>query len=169
MRGSSGTVGGLPGGRDRRHDLGPTGGAPGCTREQLPEVSLGLTLPFWLIFTAFFVCYLSNGLAPEISPDGSSYHLGNVARDLRSHGFDWNYHSIYSSLSQGIEEMLYLVAFQYRAPFCGGAGPRDVSGNSPAPDVLLRPPFWLGRGGNFRRALIHVCLPGRGYYRDLGL
>jgi len=79
-------------------------------RERLPELSLAWSVPFTVIFAAFFVCYLSNGLAPEISPDGSSYHLGNVARDLRNHGFDWNYHSIYSSLSQGME-MLYIVAF----------------------------------------------------------
>ena len=35
---------------------------------------------------------------------------GNVARYWRHQGFDWNYHSIYSSLSQGME-MLFLVAF----------------------------------------------------------
>jgi hypothetical protein len=65
---------------------------------------------FALVFAAFFLCYFSNALAPEISPDGSSYHLGNVARYWRHQGFAWDFHSIYSSLSQGME-MLFLVAF----------------------------------------------------------
>jgi hypothetical protein len=73
----------------------------------LPRVWAGL---FAIVYSAFFVCYLSNAVAPEISPDGSGYHLGNVARYLRHGGFDWDYHSIYSSLSQGME-MLFLVAF----------------------------------------------------------
>ena len=53
-----------------------------------------------------------NALAPEISPDGSGYHLGNVARMWRNHGFVWDYHSMYSYFSQGIE-MLFLVAFSF--------------------------------------------------------
>lgn len=56
------------------------------------------------------VVYLANSLAPEVSPDGSGYHLGNVTRMWQEQGFAWDYHSIYSYLSQGIE-MLYLVAF----------------------------------------------------------
>ena len=82
--------------------------SPGA--KSLPAVRLGWKLVFTTIYVAFFLCYLTNALAPEISPDGSSYHLGNVARYWRNHGFDWGYHSIYSSLSQGME-MLYLVAF----------------------------------------------------------
>jgi hypothetical protein len=65
---------------------------------------------FFLIFGAFFIYYFFNALAPEISPDGSGYHLGNVVRIWRNHGFDWNYHSLYSYFSQG-SEMLFLVAF----------------------------------------------------------
>src|SRR5204862_1204600 len=56
------------------------------------------------------IVYLANTLAPEVSPDGSGYHLGNVVRMYQAHGFVWDYHSIYSYLSQGIE-MLYLVAY----------------------------------------------------------
>ncbi|HUE03423.1 MAG TPA: hypothetical protein VMR62_27925, partial [Bryobacteraceae bacterium] len=63
-----------------------------------------------MVFAAFFACYFLNALAPEISPDGSSYHLGNVARLWRHQGLAWEFHSIYSSLSQGME-MLFLVAF----------------------------------------------------------
>ena len=51
-------------------------------------------------------------LAPEISPDGSGYHLGNVVRMWRNHGFDWGYPSMYAYLSQGTE-MLFLFAFSF--------------------------------------------------------
>jgi len=76
----------------------------------LPALPRAWAVLFTVVYVAFFACYLSNALAPEISPDGSGYHLGNVARDWRHHGFDWEYHSIYSSLGQGME-MLFLVAF----------------------------------------------------------
>jgi hypothetical protein len=83
-------------------------GAP--QRKSLPAVSRGWLVLFAVVYAAFFTCYLVNAMAPEISPDGSGYHLGNVARDWRTGGFDWRYHSIYSSLGQGIE-MLFLVAY----------------------------------------------------------
>lgn len=79
-------------------------------RKSLPAMPRFWTALFVAVFGAFFLCYLINAAAPEISPDGSGYHLGNVARDLSHHGFDWQYHSIYSSLGQGME-MLFLVAF----------------------------------------------------------
>jgi hypothetical protein len=67
---------------------------------------------FILAFAAFFLVYFFNALAPEVSPDGSSYHLGNVARYLRLHGFAWDHRTLYSALSQGME-MLFLVAFAF--------------------------------------------------------
>lgn len=79
-------------------------------RDMLPAAPRAWEAVFFTVFAAFFACYFLNALAPEISPDGSSYHLGNVARYWRHRGFDWDYHSIYSSLSQGME-MLFLVAF----------------------------------------------------------
>jgi hypothetical protein len=65
---------------------------------------------FLLILAVLLFIYFVNALAPEISPDGSGYHLGNVARMWRRHGFVWDYHSMYSYLSQGAE-MLFLVAY----------------------------------------------------------
>jgi hypothetical protein len=79
-------------------------------RPALPGLPLAWRVIFGVVFAAFLACYFCNALAPEISPDGSSYHLGNVARDWRNQGFDWHYQSIYSSLAQGME-MLFLVAF----------------------------------------------------------
>jgi len=79
----------------------------------------GETLPalprFWkrlfLVPAApFALLYLFNAMAPEMSPDGSAYHLGLVARYLRHHGFEPLTTNMYANLSQGIE-MLYLFAF----------------------------------------------------------
>ncbi|MBZ5728358.1 MAG: hypothetical protein LAP87_25665 [Acidobacteriia bacterium] len=67
---------------------------------------------FIVVFAAFFLVYFFNALAPEVSPDGSGYHLGNVARYWRESGFAWRHHSIYAHLSQGLE-MLFLVAFAF--------------------------------------------------------
>lgn len=66
---------------------------------------LGLALAF-----PFLVLYFFNAMAPEMSPDGSAYHLGLVARYLRRHGFEPIATNMYANLSQGIE-MLYLFAF----------------------------------------------------------
>ena len=67
------------------------------------------------LFTSFGIVYLVNALAPEVSPDGSAYHLPIVARYLGAHGFQpmtWN---LYASLSQGIE-LLFLPAFSIGGP-----------------------------------------------------
>jgi hypothetical protein len=81
-------------------------------RRTLPAVALDWLVPLILLFGAFFVYYFINALAPEVSPDGSGYHLGNVARTWRHHGFDWQYRSMYAYLSQGME-MLFLFAFAF--------------------------------------------------------
>ena len=81
-------------------------------RAALPEMPVVWRALFGVVFLAFFLCYFINGLAPEVSPDGSGYHLGNVARYARNAGLAWDFHSIYASLSQGME-MLFLVAFSF--------------------------------------------------------
>jgi hypothetical protein len=81
-------------------------------RKSLPAVPLKWMTLFFLIFSAFFIYYFFNALAPEVSPDGSGYHLGNVVRIWRNHGFDWGFPSMYAYFSQGAE-MLFLVAFSF--------------------------------------------------------
>ncbi|MEO8597350.1 MAG: discoidin domain-containing protein [Candidatus Solibacter sp.] len=81
-------------------------------RRSLPAISFSWLVPFYLIFSAYLVYYFFNALAPEISPDGSGYHLGNVVRMWKAHGFDWHYPSMYAYLSQGTE-MLFLCAFAF--------------------------------------------------------
>src|SRR5258706_8568182 len=63
------------------------------SRRTLPAVRLDWLVPCILLFAAFFVYYFINAMAPEVSPDGSGYHLGSVARTWRHHGFDWQYRS----------------------------------------------------------------------------
>ena len=68
---------------------------------------------WWTLLAApFFVLYLTNAMAPEISPDGSSYHLGLVSRYYREHGFSGRYESMYAHLSQAME-MLFLSAWAF--------------------------------------------------------
>jgi hypothetical protein len=81
-------------------------------RKSLPAVPLTWMAVFFLVFGVFFIYYFFTALAPEVSPDGSGYHLGNVVRMWRNHGFDWDYPSMYAYLSQGTE-MLFLVAFAF--------------------------------------------------------
>lgn len=63
-------------------------------------------------FAAYFILYFFNAMAPETSPDGSTYHLGLVARYLRGHGFRPITWDIYANLSEGIE-VLFLFAFAF--------------------------------------------------------
>src|SRR6516165_1379738 len=65
---------------------------------------------FGALFGAFGVVYLVNALAPEMSPDGSAYHLPFVASYLRAHGFTTRINqNLYANLPQGID-LLFLPA-----------------------------------------------------------
>jgi hypothetical protein len=84
------------------------------TRSEREKVDLHDPLPLWIkaVFGVFFVLYLANAMAPEMSPDGSTYHLGLVAKYYREHGFSRITTNIYANLSQGIE-MLFVLAFAF--------------------------------------------------------
>src|ERR1700722_4518257 len=73
-------------------------------------LSRALKVFYGAIFTAFTIYYFFHSWAPESSPDGSSYHLGLVARYLRAHGFENVFTNMYASLSAGVE-MLFVPAF----------------------------------------------------------
>jgi hypothetical protein len=66
----------------------------------------------YLVFSLYFLLYFFNSMAPEISYDGSRYHLGLASRYLREHGFHRITDNLYASLSQGVE-MLFLYAFAF--------------------------------------------------------
>jgi hypothetical protein len=67
---------------------------------------------FAAVFLAYLYVYLPIALAPEVSPDGSTYHLGLVARYLREGGFVPIRDNMYAQLSQGVE-LLYLFSFAF--------------------------------------------------------
>jgi hypothetical protein len=129
-------------------------------------------LLFATVFVVFFVCYFCNAVAPEISPDGSGYHLGNVARYWRHRGFDWDYHSIYSSLSQGME-MLFLVAFSIgRHP---AAALVHMAFQAALPLLILcyGRRFGFPRAAAFAGLLVYACpvvgITGISAYNDLAV
>ena len=75
---------------------------------------LGL-IPKWVflaVFSIFTALYFFNGMAPEMSPDGSAYHLGMVARYYQAHGFVKVTTNIYANLSEGVE-LLFYYAFVF--------------------------------------------------------
>ncbi|MBI3207417.1 MAG: glycosyltransferase family 39 protein [Candidatus Solibacter usitatus] len=78
----------------------------------LPPLSRFWRVSLAVVFAAYGFLYWINAMAPEMSPDGSSYHLGLVARYLREHGFPRITTTMYANLTQGIE-MLYAFAFVF--------------------------------------------------------
>jgi hypothetical protein len=68
----------------------------------LPALSLAVAAPFVIL-------YFFNALAPEVSPDGSTYHLGNVLRFWANHGLI-PIRDMYGAFPEGLE-MLFLFAF----------------------------------------------------------
>ncbi len=86
----------------------------GTLSEEEPAAEFGRVAKyiFLVTFGAYFLLYLLNAMAPEVSPDGSGYHLGLVNRYLHQHGFQVITWDIYANLSQGIE-MLFLFAFAF--------------------------------------------------------
>jgi hypothetical protein len=75
-------------------------------------------VPLWwkLLFAAGLAMYgvftLVHAWAPEASPDGTTYHLGTVARIFRQGGFEWYTHNMYANLPMGVE-MLFLFAYSF--------------------------------------------------------
>jgi hypothetical protein len=82
------------------------------SRLHLPAVNKTWIWAIAVPFSLYTWVYLFNALAPETSPDGATYHLGNVVRWWHDRGFVRYSGSMYADLSQGLE-MLFLVAYSY--------------------------------------------------------
>lgn len=85
-------------------------GAMRSSPETLPAVPRGWMAAFVAVYTPFAVIALMHAMAPEISPDGSSYHIGVMARFYREHGFIAMPWHMYAQLSQGFD-LLFIMAF----------------------------------------------------------
>lgn len=79
-------------------------------QEQEEPVRQNLKRLCTILFGAFSIVYFFHAWAPEISPDGSGYHLGYVNEYLRAHGFERITTDMYAALSEGME-MVFLPAF----------------------------------------------------------
>jgi hypothetical protein len=78
--------------------------------EPLPRLPVTWKLLFGVTWLVFGVVYFVYAFTPESSPDGSTYHLGLVARYARERGFPAITNNFYASLPEGLE-MLFLFAF----------------------------------------------------------
>lgn len=87
-------------------------GAFRSTGKRFPPIPKLWLWVFGVGFAAFTYIGFFNALAPEHSPDGMSYHLGEVLKYQRAHGFLRITTDLYSNLSQGIE-LVYLFAFNF--------------------------------------------------------
>jgi hypothetical protein len=77
---------------------------------ELGGIPRALKLFSGTIGALYFATYFIYAWAPERSPDGSAYHLGLVARELSTHGFEKITTNMYAMLGQGVE-LLFLPAF----------------------------------------------------------
>lgn len=77
---------------------------------ELGGIPRPLMLAAGALGAAFLGVYFIYALAPEHSPDGSTYHLGLVAREWREHGFEKIATNFYAMLGQGVE-LVFLPAF----------------------------------------------------------
>jgi len=75
----------------------------------LPRLWSGLLIA---VMAVFGFQYFFHALAPEVSPDGSAYHLEVVGAYARANGLVPIPTNMYASLSQGIE-MLFLCAYVF--------------------------------------------------------
>ncbi|MEP7362577.1 MAG: glycosyltransferase family 39 protein [Acidobacteriota bacterium] len=80
--------------------------------ESFAPLDRKLRFGVWFLAAPFLVITFFHAMAPEMSPDGSAYHLGLVARYYREHGFHRYTLSMYGFLSQGLE-MLFLSAYAF--------------------------------------------------------
>jgi dolichyl-phosphate-mannose-protein mannosyltransferase len=82
--------------------------------EGVPRSPGGPPYQWWwgVVFGMYAVLYLANAMAPEVSPDGATYHLGLVSRYLGAHGFVRITDNMLAAMPGGVE-MLFLFAFAF--------------------------------------------------------
>jgi len=77
---------------------------------EYPPLSLTWRIVFWLPYLVFAGLYIVTAMGPEISPDGTGYHVGLIARYYEHRGFYSVATNQFAGLGEGIE-MLFLIAF----------------------------------------------------------
>jgi hypothetical protein len=87
-------------------------GAFRAAEESFPPIPRKWRRALGVVFGGFTILYFFNAMAPEMSPDGTAYHLPIPAAYYHAHGFlpiTWNF---YGSMPEGME-MLFLVAYAF--------------------------------------------------------
>jgi hypothetical protein len=139
-------------------------------RKDLPSVPRTWNIIFFLVFTSFFIIYFFTALAPEVSPDGMGYHLGNDSLWWRNQGFVWTHRSMYSYLSHGME-MLFLVAFSFGRHSAAAMVHLLFQAVLPLLILCYGRRFGMPRVGAFAAVLVYVSpvagLDGASAYNDL--
>jgi hypothetical protein len=79
---------------------------------EAPEMARAWRWLFVAVFAGYATLYLPYALSPEMSPDGSTYHLGLVSHVARDHGFRPMRSDFYKNMPAGTE-MLFLFAFEF--------------------------------------------------------
>ncbi len=82
-----------------------------ATEEKLPALPRQVRYAAWAIFAGYGFFYLVNALAPEVQPDGLTYHLGLPYEYVRLGGFP-DRARFYDLIPQGME-MLFTMAFVF--------------------------------------------------------
>ncbi|MDR3700665.1 MAG: glycosyltransferase family 39 protein [Candidatus Sulfopaludibacter sp.] len=82
-----------------------------ATQETSSAPSRPIAYAAWVIFAGYGMFYLVNALAPEVQPDGITYHLGLAYEYARLGGFPDRVR-FYDLIPQGME-MLFTMAFLF--------------------------------------------------------
>jgi hypothetical protein len=80
--------------------------------ERLPDAPRFWTWFFRAVYAVYAVVAVIVAMAPEMSADGASYHLGVIQHYYRAHGFVRLETNMYANLSQGVE-LLFLMAWAF--------------------------------------------------------
>jgi hypothetical protein len=87
-------------------------GALESSQERLPALERPWRFLFWTGYAVLGAVCVIHALAPEMSPDGSGYHLAEVARWWRERRLAKIDYNMYGALSQGLE-LLFLNAWAF--------------------------------------------------------
>lgn len=82
------------------------------SQEPLPPLPRLWRSLFWAVYAVFGAAAVIAAMAPEMSADGASYHLGVIQHYYRAHGFSRLATNMYANLSQGVE-LLFLMAWAF--------------------------------------------------------
>ena len=84
----------------------------GSPESKMAGATSGWMVLAWTVGLQFGVYYLFNALAPEHEHDALGYHLGQIARFRREHGFTLITSNLHAFMPKGAE-MLYLFAYSF--------------------------------------------------------